>query len=397
MAPNLTVDTALVQAQASLARGNGLLAVRIMQDAALVEPNNAALLTGLGVALRFTGSFDEAAVALSRALALEPNRADAQVYLGMVRLAQGRQKEGWPLYQARWRNVHWTDKLRHPAQALWNGQATPGLRLLLWGEQGLGDTLQFARYAPWLLRLLRSHGASVALEVPAVLCCLLRNSWPFMDIFSTGEVVGRFDAHAPLLDLPHLWGDHVGDGGLPYEPMPSPYLSALPRYCAPACDDGQPKLLRVGVVWQGRRTHPDDRYRSMHPDALAALFNVPGVAWVSLQKDAQDHPAWLPQETAMCQNFLGTARIVDGLDLVISIDSAVAHLAGALGKPVWLLLPKVADWRWQNCGDSTPWYPSMRIFRQDQGHDHGWGPVVQRVAAALSTLLATKQACAATK
>ena len=384
MTPDLPVHTAVGRAQDCLKRGDGPQAVCIMQSATLVAPNNAAVLTALGVALRFTGNFEEAAAALSRAIELEPDRPDAQVFLGMIRLAQGRQKEGWPLYQARWRNVHWTDKLRYPENSRWKGQTSPGLRLLLWGEQGFGDTIQFARYAPWLLRLLRSQGGSLALEVPAVLCTLLRSSWPFMDIFSTGEVGGRFDAHVPLMDLPHLWGNLVGNGGLPYEPMPIPYLSALSSCGVVACDHGTQKPLRVGIAWQGRRSHPDDRYRSIAPNDLAALFDVPGIDWVSLQKDAEQHPAWLTQDVALCQDFSDTARIVDSLDLVISIDSAVAHLAGALGKPVWLLLPKIADWRWQLLGQNTPWYPTMRIFRQGDAQD--WVDVVACAAVVLEIL-----------
>jgi hypothetical protein len=384
MTPDTNVHKALGRAQDCLTLGDGPQAVRIMQDATRVAPNDAAVLTAWGVALRFTGDFEAAALAFSRAIERAPQRADAQVYLGMIRLAQGRQKEGWPLYQARWRNVHWTDKLRYPRKTLWRGQATPGLRLLLWGEQGFGDTIQFARYAPWLMRLLRGHGAGVALEVPASLCALLRSSWPFMDIFSAGEVVGRFDAHLPLMDLPHLWGNLVGDGGLPYEPMPVPYLSALTCYATEACRQAAPKPLRVGVAWQGRRSHPDDRYRSIHLRDLAALFAVPGIVWVSLQKDAQEQPAWLSQDVVLCRDFSDTARIADGLDLVISIDSAVAHLAAALGKPVWLLLPRIADWRWQLVGNETPWYPSMRIFRQ--GEAQGWVDVIGHAAAALARL-----------
>ena len=141
--------------------------------------------------------------------------------------------------------------------------------------------------------------------------------------------------------------------------------------------------MRVGIAWQGRPTHPDDRWRSVHTGQLPALFDVPGVRWVSLQKDGHAHPSWLPDDLAQCRDFADTARIIDTLDMVISIDSAVAHLAAALGKPVWLLLPKIADWRWALTGESTPWYPGMRLFRQ--GADEDWAGVATRVAAALAT------------
>ena len=385
----LPVGAALDAARACLARGDGVEAVAVLEDALPAAPDNAALLTGLGVALRFAGQIDAAASSFARALERAPDQADAQVYLGMIRLAQDRQQEGWRLYQARWRNVHWTEKLRYPEATRWDGRVSPGLRLLLWAEQGFGDCIQFARYAPWLLRLLRQHGGSLVLEVPAPLLRLLQASWPFLEIVSSHDVRGRFDAHLPLMDLPNCCGGVVGPGGLPYEPMPSPYLSALPdlrtrergvlRVPAP-----QGRTLSVGVAWQGRPSHPDDRLRSVPQQQLAALFAVPGIRWVSLQKDGAPRPPWLPDDLALCLDFSDTARVVSGLDLVISIDSALAHLAGALGKPVWLLLPKIADWRWRLTGETSPWYPSMRLFRQ--GADEDWAALAARVAVALVAL-----------
>lgn len=390
------VDAALGRAQACLAGGDTRQAVEIMQAAVRIAPENAAVCAGLGVALRFAGQLEEAANAFSRALQLQPERADAQVYLGMIRLAQGRQQEGWPLYRARWRDANWTAKLRYPESALWEGRVTSGLRLLLWGEQGFGDTIQFSRYVPWLQRELSSRGASLALEVPVPLLALLRQSWPAVEIFSIGETRGRFDAHLPLMDLPSRCGNAVGAGALPYQPMALPYLAALPDPLAaqrgaspiPAGNDRAP--LRVGIAWRGRASHPDDRWRSIRASELQTLFAVPGIRWVSLQKgDADGHPVWLPEDLAQCADFADTARIVASLDLVISIDSAVAHLAGALNKRVWLLLPKVADWRWQLAGEDTPWYPDMRLFRQ--AADEDWPQVATRVAAQLTSLTARRR------
>ena len=383
-----SVDACLATAQACLARGEGEQALCAMQEAAQGAPDNPAVLAGLGVALRFNGQLAAAAEAFSRCLAVQPQRADAQVYLGMIRLAQGQQKEGWALYRARWRYANWTEKLRYPQETLWQGRVGAGMRLLLWCEQGFGDAIQFARYAPWLQRLLHAQGGSLVLEAPAPLCALLRDSWPFMEIVASGQVRGRFDAHLPLLDLPLCWGGLVGAEGLPYVPLPLPYLSALPdpraeQRGAVRLPVVQERALRVGIAWQGRPTHPDDRWRSVQPDQLTALFDVPGVRWVSLQKDGQAHPTWLPDDLAQCRDFADTARIIDTLDLVISIDSAIAHLAGALDKPVWLLLPRIADWRWQLTGESTPWYPGMRLFRQ--GAEENWAAVATRVAAALAT------------
>jgi hypothetical protein len=201
-------------------------------------------------------------------LQLEPERADAQVYLGMIRLAQDRQEEGWPLYQARWRAPHWPERLRYPLDALWECRVRAGTRLLLWCEQGLGDTLQFARYAPWLQHLLQAQGASLVLEVPQPLLGLLQANWPALEIAALGQVHGHFDAHLPLMDLPNRWGG-TGPGLLPYQPRATPYLSLPPGTAGSLlgipCPTARPTpaapLLNVGVVWQGRPAHPDDCLR----------------------------------------------------------------------------------------------------------------------------------------
>ena len=386
----LSLAQRLKSAQNYLAAGQGDKAVEIMKATSHDFPNNAVVSTGLGVAYRFKGDIFQAEIAFLKALALEPGKPDAQVYLGMIRLAQGQQEEGWQLYQARWRNSNWVEKLRYPQESLWQGEIKPGLRLLLWSEQGFGDTIQFARYAPWLLRLLVKNRARLVLEVPRPLHSLFCATWPFMDIVCHGEAQGHFDAHLPLMNLPACWGNKVGNGGLPYLPMPGPYLSALPDTYAqaravPALTSQTQtfrQLLRVGITWQGRPTHPDDHFRSIEIKKLQALFEVPGICWVSLQKDTANHPTWLPESLIHCQNFSATARVVNSLDLIISIDSAVAHLAGALGRPVWLLLPKLADWRWGLHGENTPWYPTMRLFRQESSE--GWLELASRVALALT-------------
>jgi len=384
----LSLAQGLKLAQNHLAAGQGSQALQSMRATSLDFPDSALASTALGVVYRFNGDLLEAESAFLKALALEPGKADAQVYLGMIRLAQGQQKQGWQLYQARWRNSNWIEKLRYPRETLWQGRVQPGLRLLLWGEQGFGDIIQFARYAPWLLRLLVANKAHLTLEVPRPLYRLFCASWPFMDIVCNGQAQGRFDAHLPLMNLPNCWGHQVGDGGLPYLPLPGPYLSALPRTFAPpraiATLRRTPpcQLLRVGIAWQGRSTHPDDCFRSIAVEKLQALFDVPGVCWVSLQKDAVPHPEWLVDSLSECEDFSDTARVVNSLDLVISIDSAVAHLAAALGRPVWLLLPEVADWRWGLQGKSTPWYPTMRLFRQAKMQ--GWSALAAQVALALT-------------
>ena len=374
----------LGRAKEHLAAGKTARALEIMRQAAAHQPDNPLLQNGLGVALRFNGRLDEAAHAFSRALELEPGMPGARVFLGMIRLAQGRQREGWRLYRARWRFSGWLETMRYPAENVWQGQANPGLRLLLWSEQGFGDTIQFARYAPWLRQLLHGLGGELALEAHEPLCGLFRANWPEMEIFSRGQAKGRFNAHLPLMDLPCCWDHQVGIGGLPFLPLGLPYLRAGNSPAATGFRGGA-RPLRVGIVWQGRTSHPDDRWRSIASfNMLEPLFAVPGIRWVSLQKGACGLPGWLLDGVADCNDFADTARVAAGLDLVISIDSAVAHLAGALGRPVWLLLPPIPDWRWLTCGDSTPWYPTMRLFRQQAGE--GWRPVLERAATELAGL-----------
>lgn len=380
------------RAQLCLEQEDSAQAVTVLNQALRQTGEHAALWAALGVALRFQAQLEDAASAFQQALKLEPERADAQVYLGMIRLAQGRQDEGWPLYRARWRSPAWPERMRYPASALWQGRVSAGTRLLLWCEQGLGDTLQFARYVPWLQQQLHAQGASLVLEVPQGLQALLQANWPSAEIATKGQVQGRFDAHLPLMDLPDRWGG-VGPGLLPYLPEAMPYLSppagsaeAVP---ATACPTAAPSAntalaLRVGIVWQGRPSHPDDRMRSIAPEAFQTLFDLPGLHWVSLQKDARAHPAWLPRSMDSCHDFLDTARVLQGLDVVLSIDSALAHLAGAMGKPVFTLLPQVADWRWGLDTETTPWYPSMRLVRRRAGE--GWPDLMARVATTLSAM-----------
>lgn len=318
-----------------------------------------------GVLHRALGQWDHAADAFLKALQLSPGNRQARAYLGMIRLTQGRFAEGWRDYRSRWGGMQWTDRMRHPPASLWDGSMHPRLRLLLWCEQGYGDALQFVRYVPWL----RSLGLHVALEAPAPLLPLFAANWPGLPLFPQGQVQGRFDAHLPLMDLPAVWR-----GPLLAQPQGVPYLRAAPA----RPETGMPQ---VGIAWAGRPTHPDDAIRSMAPDLLEPLWACPGVAWIGLQKDTTDLPAAVRDGVAQVNDFLRLAELVAGIDLVITVDTAVAHLAGALGKPVWLMLPYVPDWRWMLEHENTPWYPTMRLFRQGRRND--WQGVVHRVAAAL--------------
>ena len=383
-----TPTSVLARAQASLNQGDSAQAVQALSAALRESPDQASLWAALGLALREEARPDLAAAAFIKVLHLEPGQVDAQMHLGMIRLAQGRQTEGWLLCQARWDSPRWAEPMRYPQQSLWKGECRPGMRLLLWAEQGLGDALQFGRYAPWLQQLLQSQGASVVLEVPEALLRLLQESWPALDIVARGRLPGHFDAHLPLTDLPYCWRG-LGEGRLPYLPLDSPYLRAPSAPVVPSTSlQRQSPVLKVGLVWQGRPAFPGDRWHSLPFAALQPLWDVPGVTCVSLQQAAADAPAWLPDAVQACEDCADLARVVQGLDLVLGVDSDVAHLAAALGKPVWLLLPRAPDWRWGLQGEGTPWYPAMRLFRR--GGQEACSEVIHRAAAALGCLVSER-------
>jgi hypothetical protein len=351
-----------------LARGKPERALSSVLLALRGDPRDVQTWIALGIVYRALARWDEAVNAFSQALRLSPDDPTASTYLGMILLGLGRFREGWAAYRARWGVSNWPDRMRYPAGTLWDGVPRAGLRLLLWCEQGFGDAIQFARYAPWL----QSLGMAVTLEAPIELRPLFAQSWPQLGNSSES---GRFDAHLPIMDLPAAWRG----GPLLALPQASPYLRL----------DTQPRLaasdrMRVGIVWAGRPSHPDDRLRSIPVSLLQSLISTARVDWIALQKDAAVWPDGVVRSLAPDADFLETARVIARLDLVVTVDTAVAHLAGALGKPVWVMLPFVPDWRWMLEREDSPWYPTMRLFRQTDSRD--WSEVLARVATALRRL-----------
>jgi hypothetical protein len=254
--------------------------------------------------------------------------------------------------------------------------------VLLWCEQGLGDAIQFARYAP----LVRDRGGRVLLECPPALHGLFAGLAGVEQLVAEGERLPPFDLHAPLMSLPHLFQTTLAT-----VPAAVPYLAADADRVG--CWRGRLPAgnLRVGVAWQGNPRHKWDRHRSFPPHDLAPLAAVPGVVLVSLQKDhgpeAQRGAPPLPltllgDDLDADAPFLDTAAVMTQLDLVVSADTAAAHLAGALGVPVWLALSAITDWRWLRGRDDSPWYPTARLFRQRALGD--WAGVFERMAAELA-------------
>jgi hypothetical protein len=253
---------------------------------------------------------------------------------------------------------------------------------LLHSEQGFGDTIQFIRYAPLLAR----QGARVVVECQPELRSLLRGVEGVQHLLAQGEPLPPFDLHAPLLSLPLAFGTRLGS-----IPAQVPYLKADPALAeawrGKVAGDG--RRLKIGLAWAGSPARKGDRQRSVSLSALAPLAAVKGADFYSLQKGPAAEQAKNPPPemrlmdlTAELKDFADTAALIASLDLVISVDTAVAHLAGAMARPVWTLLEFVPAWRWLLDREDSPWYPTMRLFRQPSRGD--WGSVVRRVAEALA-------------
>jgi tetratricopeptide (TPR) repeat protein len=338
-----------------------------------------------GLILVDSARYDEALEAYDQALALDPNHPEARANRAVLLLLLGRFAEGWAEYEWRWRTEGFTTPPRDLGRPAWDGTADPDATLLLHAEQGLGSAIQFARYA----LLLAGRAGVVILECQPPLAGLFRHSFtplagPVASIVVKGDRLPAFDRQAPLMSLPHRFGTTL-------ETIPAevPYLKADPA----DVDTWQRCLApyprpRIGLVWAGNPRHGNDRHRSMPATALGPLLALDGPSFFALQVgDAERQLARLPSGrienlAPRLADFAQTAAVVQNLDLVISVDTAVAHLAGALARPVWMLLPFVPEWRWMLAREDSPWYPTMRLFRQARPGD--WAGVVGRVIEALA-------------
>ena len=349
---------------------------------------NAAALRGRGLALVQLDRLTEAHETLRQAASQAPGDSAVLGAQAHVSLALGDYANGWRHYETRWSNPSFARSRPDYVQPPWLGDSDlTGKTILLHGEQGFGDIIQFCRYA----KLVAGQAGRVLVRVPGPLVRLMR-SMEGIQVLDMADPIGAFDCYCPLMSLPLAFGTAVAT-----IPADIPYLRA-----DPALVDGWRMRLRtapgprIGVVWAGhahivdRATNSYDRRRSIPPDIFGRLLTEAGFAFVSLQKDtvgtgaapakaipARDLMDW----TEDLHDFADTAALVEALDLVITVDTAVAHLAGALGKPVWILNRYDACWRWVRGVDGSPWYPTARLFRQPAPGD--WGSVMAEVAAAL--------------
>jgi hypothetical protein len=319
---------------------------------------------------------EEALASYTEALALEPENVDANFNAAVTRLCMGDYRNGWKQYECRWRRKDLGAQRGAYSQPIWDGeQDLSGKTVLFHAEQGLGDSIQFVRYAP----LAAARGAKVVLAVQPPLKMLMCSVPGVSGVFTDGEMLPDFDLRCPMMSLPLAFGTELAT-----VPAHIPYLRPLEERLV----QWRPRLpqtgrLRVGLCWAGNGIHLNDRNRSVPLARFAQLFAVPNVDFVSLQKDVSETEAAILREHGVIQlgqefkDFADTAAVVAMLDLVIAVDTSVAHLAGAMGKAVALLLPYSPDFRWLLHRTDSPWYPSMRLFRQTSIGD--WDGTIERV------------------
>jgi Tfp pilus assembly protein PilF len=364
-------------------------ALRVGQEAIRLDSQNADHLVNLSLVFTDMDDREHAVACLLRALGLKPDHADGHLALGQNLLAMGDFEPGWKEYE--WRNLTEAGKGTLPTMtsAVWNGMRIRNGRLLMVGDQGYGDTIQFARYIP----LIADRCQELVLGCSAEMGPLLSTIPGVKQYYSRWTDVPGHAAHCRLSSVPHLIHTTI-------ETIPAqvPYLFADPTRIAAWRQRLEAMLphgvRRVGLAWTGRPTHPNDRRRSIPLARLAPLAAASRASFVSLQKPMP------PADLAAMVQFPGfadlsadladfgeTAAVIANLDLIVTVDTAIGHLAGAMAKPVWIMLPKASDWRWLLERSDSPWYPTARLFRQQT--PGAWDPVIAAVTAALPQELRT--------
>ncbi|MDA1272860.1 MAG: tetratricopeptide repeat protein [Verrucomicrobia bacterium] len=345
------------------------------------EPLNAAALVCLGVIRTRQRHPREAIDVLERALKAYPDDSAAEINLAICELLVGRFHEGWRHYDARWRSKLTSCVPRSFSQQRWRGEGFSGRTLLIHAEQGFGDTIQFARYAA----MVKKRGGRVVFECQPSLKSIIRTVTGIDKVIGCGEELGEFELHVPLLSLPEVFRTHL-------ETIPAvvPYLSP-PEIDTTILPARRPDEIRVGFVWRGSKSQNDDQ-RPVPLTALKEVFEISGIRPFSFQIDSitdELENSGLTEKIFPLGNALSdfgaTAAFISEMDLMVTMDTAVTHLAGALGKPTFVLLPFAPDWRWLLDREDSPWYPSFRLFRQIRFGD--WSVPVKRLTIRLREIL----------
>jgi len=381
-------------------------ALQALRRGLVIQPGDAGLLNSFGISLRSRNRFDEAVAAYRRVLSIDskhilallnlgnayreqgkldlaieayrncirlrPDLADAHHNLAMALLTRGDFAEGWDEFEWRTAISRRAGRTRSFSGPEWQGEAAAGQRLFLYAEEGLGDTIQFVRYA----RMAADRGLTVTVEVQESLVRLMSGLPGVERIIAVGSEIPPYDFRCSLLSLPRIFKTDLAS-----IPGDCPYLSA---------DRTAGKGRRIGIAWRGNPNHLRDRQRSLSLAWFLDMLDMPDIEIVSLQKDfswaefpkSHDRSRFIDAGRAFT-DFADTAAAMAGLDLVIAVDTSVCHLAGALNVPVWTLIEYASDWRWLAGRTDTPWYPSMRLFRQDRPGD--WSGVAAQVKEALIT------------
>ena len=355
-------------------------------DAAIVEfgkaieanPRYVRAYNNLGATLVEKKRLEEATRYFEKALSINPNFADAHFNLAIALLLQGKLTAGWEKYEWRWDSIQKSQK-RDFKQLLWDGTSLKGNTILVHTEQGFGDAIQFIRYVDLLCDL----DATVIVECQAELKPLFESIGRIDKLVTEGEKTPNFDVHAPLLSLPHIFGTT-----LKTIPARIPYLFPGTKTNSIFLSNNK-HAFKIGIAWAGNSEHVNDHNRSIDLKRFGCLLDIRNCEFFSLQvgdhsKDIKLHgySQIIKDLGKQFTDFHHTASAILQLDLVISVDTAVAHLAGALGKPVWTLLPFVPDWRWMLDRSDSPWYPSMTLFRQKEIGN--WSPVFQQLKLVLT-------------
>ncbi len=362
-------------------------ALRCYTEAARLRPEDPEPHHNASIVLRDLKRVNEALAACDEAITRQPDHADALWNKAELLILSGDYERGWSLFESRWRSPRYGKALRVLAAPRWTGrESLAGQTVLLTVDGGFGDTLNFCRYAP----LLEEQGAQVILEVQRSLVPLLEASFPSIKVLANGEALPAFDLHCPMMSLPGVFA-------LPLDQIPArlPYVRTpeAPRQTW-AAKLGRPSKPRIGIAWSGSPDHSRDRYRSLPLAEFSPLLH-PGFEFHALQKLIRDsdRPFLADLPIKVWENeltdFAETAALVGQMDLVISVDTSIAHLAGALGRPTWVLLPQAPDMRWLLDRTDSPWYPDvMRLWRQTDAQ--GWSSTLAAVRSALSQLLAAR-------
>ncbi len=348
------------QSSAWLAKGNALRrlhkldkATEAFQSGLQLTPADRQLKLSLANATRDLGQLNEAIQLLRETIEAHPDFAEAHRDLAHALLLNGEYQEGWIENRWRWDTASMLGAKRHQSIPEWTGQPLAGRRILIWDEQGFGDSIQFVRYVPWVSEM----GGEILLEVQPQLVRLFETIEGTYEIFNRGAEISRVDYQVPLINLPDVFCSDPNS-----VPNSVPYLKVDPSFV------GKSGKVRVGLCWAGNPVHDNDRNRSLQFELFKPLLELTGIDFVGLQIGSHASEN-IPRIyfTDILQDpvdFYETAELVASLDLVITVDTAVAHLTGALGRKLWVLLPFAPDWRWMLSRDSSLWYPNAKLFRQ---------------------------------